>query len=67
MKMPIAGYKHTTLILMQAKCRIRDYFEEVGELKTVSLPKISSGTGTLGYWLGVPFWGYGYAVEAQEG
>lgn len=39
-----------------------------GELiGAVSLPKISSGTGTLGYWLGVPFWGYGYAVEASRG
>ena len=32
----------------------------------VSLPKISSGIGTIGYWLGVPFWGYGYAVEASR-
>lgn len=32
----------------------------------VSLPKMSNELGILGYWLGVPFWGKGYATEASQ-
>lgn len=32
----------------------------------VSVPKIEEDTGTLGYWLGVPYWGCGYATEASN-
>ena len=38
-----------------------------GELiGAVSLPRIEDGYGTLGYWLGVPYWGKGYAFEASQ-
>ncbi|KZN67482.1 GNAT family N-acetyltransferase [Pseudoalteromonas luteoviolacea] len=33
----------------------------------VSFPQLGNGEGTLGYWLGVPFWGNGYAFEAAKG
>ncbi|MDC5818890.1 GNAT family N-acetyltransferase [Vibrio europaeus] len=32
----------------------------------VSLPRLAEGEGTLGYWLGVPFWGVGYATEGAR-
>ncbi|WP_375748616.1 GNAT family N-acetyltransferase [Vibrio sp. HN007] len=32
----------------------------------VSFPSIENGLGTLGYWLGVPFWGRGIAFEASQ-
>ncbi|MDF6016878.1 GNAT family N-acetyltransferase [Vibrio harveyi] len=32
----------------------------------VSFPRIDGGEGTLGYWLGVPFWGVGYATEGSR-
>jgi RimJ/RimL family protein N-acetyltransferase len=32
----------------------------------VSFPRIEEGEGTLGYWLGVPFWGVGYATEGSR-
>ncbi|GLR06782.1 N-acetyltransferase [Vibrio hyugaensis] len=35
-------------------------------LGAVSLPRIEKGYGTLGYWLGVPYWGNGYAFEASK-
>lgn len=33
---------------------------------TVSLPSLNGGLGVLGYWLGVEFWGNGYAYEASR-
>lgn len=35
-------------------------------LGAVSLPRIEDGYGTLGYWIGVPYWGNGYAFEASK-
>ncbi|EGA65334.1 GNAT family N-acetyltransferase [Vibrio brasiliensis] len=32
----------------------------------VSFPRLEEGEGTLGYWLGVPFWGSGYATEGSR-
>ncbi|NOI82672.1 GNAT family N-acetyltransferase [Vibrio tubiashii] len=32
----------------------------------VSFPRLEEGEGTLGYWLGVPFWGVGYATEGSR-
>ncbi|ODP99538.1 GNAT family N-acetyltransferase [Salinivibrio sp. DV] len=32
----------------------------------VSFPKLEEGTGLLGYWLGIPYWGKGYATEASR-
>jgi RimJ/RimL family protein N-acetyltransferase len=32
----------------------------------VSLPRMEEGEGVLGYWLGVPFWGAGYATEGSK-
>lgn len=31
----------------------------------VSIPKIEKGFGSLGYWLGIPYWGRGIAFEAS--
>ncbi|ASP38470.1 GNAT family N-acetyltransferase [Bacterioplanes sanyensis] len=42
---------------------VSDSDELVG---AVSLPVIDQGTGTLGYWLGVDYWGLGYATEAAK-
>ncbi|WP_061035147.1 MULTISPECIES: GNAT family N-acetyltransferase [Vibrio] len=40
---------------------------ESGELLgAVSIPRIEDGYGTLGYWLGVPYWGKGYAFETTN-
>ncbi|MET2852914.1 GNAT family N-acetyltransferase [Vibrio owensii] len=40
---------------------------ESGELLgAVSIPRVEDGYGTLGYWLGVPYWGKGYAFEATS-
>ncbi|NGN97151.1 GNAT family N-acetyltransferase [Grimontia sp. S25] len=33
---------------------------------TVSFPSIEEDVGVLGYWIGVPYWGNGYAVEASR-
>ena len=33
---------------------------------TVSLTRIADGSGNLGYWIGVPYWGQGYCSEATE-
>ncbi|WP_281543747.1 GNAT family N-acetyltransferase [Grimontia sp. SpTr1] len=33
---------------------------------TVSFPSIEEGVGVLGYWIGVPYWGNGYAYEASR-
>ncbi|CAM4313705.1 GNAT family N-acetyltransferase [Vibrio neonatus] len=33
---------------------------------TVGFPRIEEGEGILGYWLGVPFWGVGYATEGSR-
>ncbi|CZF82489.1 anhydro-N-acetylmuramic acid kinase [Grimontia celer] len=33
---------------------------------TVSFPSIEEGVGVLGYWIGVPYWGNGYAFEASR-
>ncbi|TQF73086.1 GNAT family N-acetyltransferase [Pseudoalteromonas luteoviolacea] len=33
----------------------------------VSFPQLENGEGTIGYWLGVPFWGKGIAYEAAKG
>ncbi|CZF86672.1 anhydro-N-acetylmuramic acid kinase [Grimontia marina] len=33
---------------------------------TVSFPSIEEGIGVLGYWIGVPYWGNGYAYEASR-
>lgn len=32
----------------------------------VSFPRLEEGEGTLGYWLGVPYWGVGYATEGSR-
>lgn len=32
----------------------------------VSFPKLQDGIGVLGYWLGVPYWGRGIALEASQ-
>ncbi|MGF1725541.1 GNAT family N-acetyltransferase [Photobacterium nomapromontoriensis] len=32
----------------------------------VSFPSLENGLGTLGYWLGVSFWGRGIAFEASQ-
>jgi ribosomal-protein-alanine N-acetyltransferase len=40
---------------------ITDTAELIG---TVSLTQITETDGNLGYWIGVPFWGYGYCTEA---
>ncbi|WP_372379520.1 GNAT family N-acetyltransferase [Vibrio natriegens] len=41
--------------------------KESGELiGAVSFLGIDNGVGTLGYWLGVPYWGRGYATEASK-
>ncbi|MDH7945161.1 GNAT family N-acetyltransferase [Pseudohongiella sp. SYSU M77423] len=31
---------------------------------TVSLTELTETGGNLGYWIGVPYWGYGYCTEA---
>lgn len=33
---------------------------------TVSFPSIEEDVGVLGYWIGVPYWGNGYAFEASR-
>ncbi|WP_435102902.1 GNAT family N-acetyltransferase [Arhodomonas sp. AD133] len=33
---------------------------------TVSITNIGRGSGELGYWLGVPYWGLGYCTEAAR-
>tara|TARA_Y100001956_G_C4123078_1_gene188574 strand:- start:2379 stop:2894 length:516 start_codon:yes stop_codon:yes gene_type:complete len=35
-------------------------------LGAVSLPALNDGVGILGYWIGVPYWGKGYAFEASK-
>ncbi|HGF3785471.1 TPA: GNAT family N-acetyltransferase [Vibrio parahaemolyticus] len=42
---------------------LKDSFELIG---AISFPKLDNGLGILGYWLGVPFWGCGYATEASK-
>lgn len=32
---------------------------------TVSFPRVVNGCATLGYWIGVAYWGLGYATEAM--
>ncbi len=40
---------------------------DTGELiGAVSLPKLCDGFGVLGYWLGVNYWGNGFATEASR-
>ncbi|WP_462380244.1 GNAT family N-acetyltransferase [Pseudomonas sp. Marseille-QA0892] len=33
---------------------------------TVSFPRVVDGCATLGYWMGVAYWGLGYATEAMS-
>lgn len=40
--------------------------ESLALIGAVSLPRLKDGQGTLGYWLGVDFWGLGYATEASK-
>ncbi|HAS6746125.1 TPA: GNAT family N-acetyltransferase [Vibrio parahaemolyticus] len=42
---------------------LKDTSEVVG---AISFPKLENGLGILGYWLGVPYWGRGYATEASK-
>ncbi|HAS6022041.1 TPA: GNAT family N-acetyltransferase, partial [Vibrio vulnificus] len=40
--------------------------ESLELIGAVSLPSLKDGQGILGYWLGVDFWGQGYATEASK-
>ncbi|ELV8693029.1 TPA: GNAT family N-acetyltransferase [Vibrio diabolicus] len=40
--------------------------ESLELIGAVSLPRLKDGQGILGYWLGVDFWGRGYATEASK-
>ncbi|MGP8305333.1 GNAT family N-acetyltransferase [Vibrio sp. YIC-376] len=42
---------------------LKDSSELIG---AISFPKLENGLGVLGYWLGVPYWGCGYATEASK-
>ncbi|MGF1688014.1 GNAT family N-acetyltransferase [Photobacterium japonica] len=42
---------------------LKESFELIG---AISFPKLDNGLGVLGYWLGVSFWGNGYATEASK-
>ncbi|EGQ7759740.1 GNAT family N-acetyltransferase [Vibrio vulnificus] len=42
---------------------LKDSDELIG---AISFPKLENGLGILGYWLGVPYWGCGYATEASK-
>ncbi|MDS1796834.1 GNAT family N-acetyltransferase [Vibrio parahaemolyticus] len=42
---------------------LKDSAELIG---AISFPKLENGLGILGYWLGVPYWGSGYATEASK-
>ncbi len=42
---------------------LKDSAELIG---AISFPKLENGLGVLGYWLGVPYWGCGYATEASK-
>ena len=58
---------HTELFLSGKGIVYAIVLKESSELiGAISFPKLENGLGILGYWLGVPYWGWGYATEASK-
>nr|WP_319556355.1 GNAT family N-acetyltransferase [uncultured Vibrio sp.] len=58
---------HETLFLSGKGVAYAIVLKETSEvIGAISFPKLENGLGILGYWLGVPYWGNGYATEASK-
>ncbi|MBE4731071.1 GNAT family N-acetyltransferase [Vibrio parahaemolyticus] len=58
---------HAELFLSRKGIVYAIVLKESSELiGAISFPKLENGLGILGYWLGVPYWGCGYATEASK-